>query len=151
MNENDNLFTFFALVFLVEYFMKAVLGKDVDTAVLMAPPIQLNGSVCIHFEYRLSHPKIILSIRTTTTTTTTTSNTSSYPWKLMELSYGQQTNASDWSAANVTLNSTDDEVQRVAFVAEKIGFTVGLEYAAIRNIFMNDSPCTAPGKHALLT
>ena len=124
------------LVSLSVYFMKAVFGQNLDSAVLLAPPTQFNGSVCLQFQYRLSHPKIILSVQTTSLSNSLSTQ------KLMELNYRLQSNASDWNAANVTLNGTEDELQQVAFVAEKIGFTVELEYAAIRNIVITNSSCS---------
>lgn len=132
-------FKYYGLVSLSEFFMKVVFGKWPDSAVLLAPPIQFNGAVCLQFQYRLSHPKIILSINTASH-----SNSSSIQ-ELMKLKYSCQVNTSDWNAANVTLKSSDGQEQQVVFVAEKIGFTLDLEYAAIRDIVMTNSPC--PGNN----
>ena len=124
------------------YFMKAVFGQSLDTAVLLTPPSRFNGSVCVQFQYRLTHPKIILTVQTTSL-----SGLSPSTKTLMELNYRMQRNASDWNSANVQLKGTNDEVRQVAFVAEKIGFTSGLQYAAIRSIVINSSLCHQPGNH----
>ena len=126
---------------LSEFFMKVVFGEWLDSAVLLAPLVQLNGSACLQFDYRLSHPKIILSVQTSSLSNSSSSST----WLLMNLSYGLQANASNWNTANVSLNSNQGQLQQVAFVAEKIGFTLELEYAVIRNIIMTNSPCPQPG------
>src|SRR6218665_564480 len=128
------------------YFMKAVFGQSLDTAVLLTPPSRFNGPVCVQFQYRLTHPNIILSVQTTGLY-----DLSLAEKKFTELIYRLQTNASDWSSENVQLYGTDDELKQLAFVAEKIGFTSGLEYAAIRNIVINsNSLCPQSGNHTLL-
>jgi len=130
---------------LTVYSMKAVFGQSLDSAVLLTPLYRFKSSACVQFQYRLTHPNIILSVQTTGLYDPSLSAK-----KFIELIYRLQTNASDWDAANVQLNGIDDEVQHVAFVAEKIGFTSGLEYAAIRNIVINSSLCPQPGNHTLL-
>ena len=130
------------------YFMKAVFGQSLDSAVLLTPPSRFNGSVCVQFQYRLTHKNIILSVQTTNVTSLYGSPLSAQ--KFLELIYRHQTNASDWNSANVQLYGTDNKLKQVAFVAEKIGFTSGLEYAAIRNIVINSSLCPQPGNHTLL-
>lgn len=122
--------------------MKVVFGNRLDSAVLLAPPTQFNGAVCLQFQYRLSHRQIILSIHTT--------NLSNFsPTTKTKLNYWLQVSESDWNAANVTLENPDNQVQQVAFVAEQIGFTKKPEYAAIRNIVVTNSPCPPPGDHTL--
>ena len=124
--------------------MKAVFGKSLDSAVLLTPPARFNGSICVQFQYRLSHKNIILSVQTTSLYHHSLSEQ-----KFIELIYRHQTNASDWNSANGQMYLTD-ELQQVAFVAEKIGFTSGLEYAAIRNIVINSSLCPQKGNRTFL-
>src|SRR6218665_2209542 len=122
------------------YFMKAVFGQSLDSAVLLTPPARFNGSICVQFQYRLSHKNIILSVQTTGLYHHSLSEQ-----KFIELIYRHQTNASDWNSANGQVYLTGDEMQQLAFVAEKIGVISGLEYAAIRNIVINRSLCPQPG------
>lgn len=127
--------------------MEAVFGPSVDEAVLLSPPTQFNGTVCLQFQYRLSHPKIVLRIMTTSSSSSSNSFSSSSAQPLKELNYDMQKNASDWNPYSVQLTGANDgQVQQVAFVAEKIGFTVDLESVAVRKILVSTDPkCQGQG------
>ena len=117
--------------------MEAVFGPEVDEAVLLGPPFQSNGTACLQFQYRLTHPKILLRILTTPSSASNSSSFSTAP-EGKNFSYEQQMNASNWNEASVSLIGGDiDELQQVVFIAEKIGFTVDLQSITIRKILLS--------------
>lgn len=128
------------LLVCVDYFVEAMFCLAMDSAVLLSPILQLNSSDAayrLQFDYRLSHPKLGLRVLTKTS--------EADDWRPTDqnLTFEMQKNSSGWSPACFDLRGP---IQRIAFIAEKIGFTQNLESAAIASVnITKDVRCQGQG------
>lgn len=123
---------------LTDYYMKAVFGKKLYTAVLTTPSLTKSKTTdsCLQFQYRLSDTSVVLRVQINDTKTTV-------PITLATMSYQTQTNASGWNTASVALGNQSEQLM---LVAEKIGYTAEFSYASVRGVAIYNTSCTIQGK-----
>lgn len=118
--------------------MKVVFGKRLRTAVLLSPvlPNSIQTESCLQIQYRLSDTKVMLRIDTIGSSITSSTT-------LANITYNNQTNASDWNTASITLNNP---LGQLMFVAKKIGYSANISYVAIRRLEIRNISCHASGR-----
>ena len=118
--------------------MKVVFDKRLHTAVLMSPLLPNNShqtDSCLQIQYRLIDTKVRLRINITDSSVTSSVI-------LATITYNNQTNASNWNNASIALNH---QFGQLKFVAQKIGYTAGPAYVAIRKVEIRENSCPTPG------
>jgi len=111
------------------FYLKALFGTDVATAILESPPYNITKSVCIVFHYQISSPKIELSFLASTTVRPEFSVYNKW-------TFANQSTTGSWNNDFVPL---PNGVTKWRFVAVKSGMTTDSQYAALDHIEVVDS------------
>ena len=116
--------------------MQASLKEFTGRATLTSPMLNISRPMCFKFVYRITHEKVQLVLYVATPV-------DDNPVRLQTWSYANQSSdGTGWCDGQVSLEL---KVTQVQLVAEKFGFTTGMEYVALRRTKLIEGPCVDEG------
>ena len=98
-----------------------------------SPTYDISGPACVNFYYRISTPKITLTVQAATRIISDFSTVAIFTFA----------NQATWNIASVRL---DDGVLKLRFFAEKTSITSGSEFVSVDNIELYEGHCEKPTK-----